>query len=81
MPQIQAGLFVSGRRWCDFVSFSHGLPLWTKRVYPEAKWQTAIAEAVTRFEHEAERQTTTYLTRIDGLPTTERIPDLLELTF
>ena len=32
MLQIQTGLIVSGRAWCDFVSFSGGLPLYVFRV-------------------------------------------------
>lgn len=31
MPQVQTGLAVSGRAWCDFISYVPGLPLFRKR--------------------------------------------------
>ena len=79
VPQIQACLLVSGRKWWDFVSFCGGLPLWTKRVYPDPQWQAAIVAAVSSFEREAERLTADYYEGAEGLPTTDRIPDDLEL--
>ncbi|WP_420003222.1 lambda exonuclease family protein [Arenibacterium sp. LLYu02] len=50
MAQVQAGLLLSGRDWCDFISFSHGLPMMTHRVYPDADYQAAIAQAAKEFE-------------------------------
>lgn len=48
--QVQTGLLVSGRKWCDFVSYCGGLPMATIRVYPDANVQTAILSAATAFE-------------------------------
>lgn len=48
--QIQCGLLVSGRSWCDYVSFSEGCPLFVTRVYPDEHWQTSILTATQRFE-------------------------------
>ena len=31
VPQVQAGLAVTGRTWCDFISYAPGLPLFVKR--------------------------------------------------
>lgn len=78
MAQLQAGLLVSGREWIDFVSFCAGMPLWTKRVTADEKWQAAIVEAVTAFETAAAQMTSDYLGAVAGLPTTERIPDIYE---
>ncbi|KII11331.1 lambda exonuclease family protein [Phaeobacter sp. S60] len=50
MAQVQAGLLLSGRDWCDFISFSHGLPMMTHRVFPDADYQAAIAQAAKEFE-------------------------------
>ena len=50
MAQIQAGLLLSGRDWCDFLSFSHGLPMMRARVYPDPEYQEAIIEAAKAFE-------------------------------
>ena len=50
MIQVQTGLMVSERKWCDLISFCGGLPMATVRVYPDEKIQTAILGAVTAFE-------------------------------
>ena len=50
MNQIQACMLVSGRKWWDFVQYSNGMPLYVKRVLPDAAIQDAIIEAVKSFE-------------------------------
>ena len=50
MLQVQTGLLVSERAWCDFISYSGGLPMTTIRVWPDAKVQQAIIEAAGAFE-------------------------------
>lgn len=79
MPQLQAGLLVSGREWCDYVSFSGGLPLYTKRVYADPKWQTAIVDAVAAFEQQAVEMVHNFDLATRGLPATERRVDLSTL--
>jgi putative phage-type endonuclease len=73
LPQIQTCLLVSGRDWWDFVSFCAGLPMWTKRVYPDPDMQAAIVAAVAAFEQSAEELTTAYRAATAGLPTTELV--------
>lgn len=73
MAQIQCGLLVSGREWCDYLSYCGGMPMWRKRVYPDAKWFGAIIAAVTNFEAAVADITNTYEQAVAGLPTTERI--------
>lgn len=73
MAQIQCGLLVSGREWCDYISWCGGMPMWTKRVYPDQRWFDAITEAVELFEENAAQMTAYYHTAVDGLPTTDRI--------
>jgi hypothetical protein len=48
--QVQTGLLVSEREWCDLISYCAGLPMATVRVYPDEKVQAAIVSAVTAFE-------------------------------
>lgn len=48
--QIQTGLLVTERGWCDFVSYSGGLPMATIRVYPEPGIMDAIIAASLAFE-------------------------------
>lgn len=48
--QVQAGLLVSERAWCDFISYSDGLPMAVVRVLPDAKVHAAIVAAAQAFE-------------------------------
>lgn len=48
--QIQTGLLVSERRWCDFISYSGGLPMVVIRCHPMPDVQEAILEAACDFE-------------------------------
>ena len=50
MVQVQTGLLVSERKWCDLISYCGGLPMATVRVYPDANYQDAIVEAARLFE-------------------------------
>lgn len=76
MAQLQCGLLVSGREWCDYVSYCGGMPMWVKRVTPERRWQNAIVAAVRHFEASAEAMTDTYDRAVVGLPLTERVVEL-----
>lgn len=73
MAQIQTGLLVSGRKWLDYVSFCGGMPLYVKRVFPDARWFAAIIGAVERFEHTVAEMIDAYNAATVGLPMTERI--------
>jgi predicted phage-related endonuclease len=48
--QIQGELLVTGRKWCDFISYSGGLPMAIMRVHPDEKVQSAILDAAAKFE-------------------------------
>lgn len=73
MAQIQCGLLVSGRAWCDYVSWCGGLPMYVKRVTPSTTWHQAITEAAERFEDTATQMIAAFNTATRGLPTTERV--------
>lgn len=79
LAQIQAGLLVSGREWCDYVSFCSGMPLWTKRVEPDERWFDAITDAALTFETNAADMLTRYDESTKGLPATERLDHFAEL--
>lgn len=80
VAQCQAALLVSGREWCDYVSFSGGMRLYVKRVHPDPDWQEAIVAAVERFEEVVEDFTRTYYDRVGSMPETERVIEQ-EITF
>lgn len=75
LAQIQCGLLVTGRDWCDYISYCGGMALWTKRVYPDPRWFEAIVAALAAFEEAAERMASDYLNAVVGLPMTERSAD------
>ena len=72
--QLQCGLLVSGRAWVDYISYSSGMALWIRRVYPDDGWHKAIVAAVSEAEARITRITNTYRERTDGLPVMPRTP-------
>lgn len=50
MIQIQTGLLVSERKWCDFISYSGGMVMPVVRVFPIPEIQDAIIAAASDFE-------------------------------
>jgi putative phage-type endonuclease len=76
MPQLQAGMLVSGREWIDFVSYCGGMPMWRQEVVPDEEWFTAITAACQTFEEVAAQLVARYRTNATGLPVTERITQL-----
>lgn len=73
MAQMQTGLLVSGRAWCDFVPYVSGLPLWRKRIEPDARWFVAIKDAVEQAEEAIRDVVAKYEQAVEGCPATERI--------
>lgn len=73
MAQLQCGLLVSGRKWIDYVSYSGGMPMWTKRVHRDVQWFGAIVQALYDFETTAAEMVATYNERVAGLPVAKRI--------
>lgn len=83
IAQIQTGLLVSGRGWCDYVSYNGGMPPYVKRVYPDLLWFDAILSAAEQVEKNITGMVDTYLARTAGNLPTERINHFpeLEITF
>lgn len=75
IAQLQCGLLVSGRQWIDYVSFCGGMPLFTKRVYPQPEWHAAIIQAAITFEETVTGMIRRYEHTTTGLPMTEREPE------
>lgn len=70
--QLQTGLLVSERKWCDFVQYSSGMPMYVKRVFPDPVFHEAILEASAKFEKDITALIEKYLTNAKGLIMTER---------
>lgn len=52
VAQVQGQLLVSGRQWCDFVSYWPGLPIFIKRVYPDIEYQGNLQHQLNVFIEE-----------------------------
>lgn len=50
LPQMQAGMMVTGRLWCDFISYSGGMPMIVYRVHADPVMQANIMQAAADFE-------------------------------
>ena len=68
--QVQAFLHVTGREWCDFISYYPGQPLCIIRDHPDERWQQAIQSAAEQFETIARSQVDQYQRNTHGLPKT-----------
>lgn len=75
--QVQAGLLVTGRKWCDLISYSGGLPMVTMRVERHAETQDAIIDAASKFEARINEVVADYHAAIESdprlIPTERRI--------
>jgi len=72
MLQVQTLLFVSEREWCDYISYSNGMPMYVKRAHPDMEYFTAIRKAFVEFEEKAQENMALYEKNIQGLIITER---------
>lgn len=76
MAQIQTGLMVTGREWCDFISYSGGLPMITIRVFPDRIYQARILDAVYEAEQQIQGIVTRYQSALESgmklIPTERR---------
>ena len=66
MIQVQTGLLVTGRKWCDLVSYCGGLPMATVRVFPREDVHKAIIEAATAFEAKLADKLATYYALLES---------------
>lgn len=50
MAQVQTGLWVTGREWCDFISYSNGMEMMVVRVNADPAYHELIEKAAIAFE-------------------------------
>lgn len=74
MLQVQCGLLVTGRDWCDFISYCGGLPMFVHRVRYDAEVCAAINDAAEAFEARVQEVMAEFarVVEVRELPPTER---------
>lgn len=75
MPQVQTGMFVAGRSWCDFISYLGGEPPFVTRVHADPTWFGAIESAVKTVEAKTSEFVDAYRAATAGLAPTATLPD------
>lgn len=62
MIQVQTGLLVSERKWCDFISYPArgGMPMFTLRIEADQNIQAAIIAAASDFERRLQEKMDQY---------------------
>jgi YqaJ-like viral recombinase domain len=66
--QIQTGMLVSERAWCDFISYSNGLHMAVIRVHADPVVQNAILEAAAKFEARMAERISRYFEALETYP-------------
>lgn len=84
MIQVQTGLLVSERKWCDFISYSGGMPMLTLRIPADFVVQEAIVTAAIKFHEKMDKLLKLYADRLSDpairlIPTERRIEQEITL--
>lgn len=77
MLQVQAGLLISGRKWCDFISYCGGMVMFVKRIYPDLDIHGKIIAACFVFERVVAEKIEQYHKNADQFQMTERYEETL----
>lgn len=80
MLQVQFGLLVSQRKWCDFISYSNGMPMFVLRVNPDPIVHAAIVTAANAFEERLQAAIVKYNEAVAKYLPTERLDYSEEIT-
>ena len=73
VPQVQLGLAVAGREWCDFISYAPGLPLFVHRCRRDEGFIAQLIAAAEVAELELQRLMAAYTEAAGRYPATEPI--------
>ncbi len=64
--QIHTGMIVTGRKWCDFLSYSGGIHMPVIRVHENLQIQESIILAATKFEEDVQENLLIYKEKISS---------------
>lgn len=79
--QVQTGLLIAERKWCDFLSYSGGLPMIIYRAYCDDRIQLAIKDTICEAESKIADMVRNFnmMAELHGWPVTERIEEETEI--
>jgi predicted phage-related endonuclease len=83
MAQVQTGLWVTGRKWCDFISYSNGMEMMVVRVNADPDYHALIEQAAQAFEAKVGEVIAAYERNSDGFIMAdyiEPITDTIQIT-
>jgi len=66
--QVQTGLFVSGREWCDYIDYSNGMPMAIMRVERDEDLIAKIRAEATKFETALTKAMNGYNIALEAMP-------------
>jgi hypothetical protein len=81
--QVQTGLWVTGRKWCDFISYSNGMKMMVVRVDADLAYHALIEQSATIFEAKVAEVITSYVANSNGFimaDYNEPITDEIQIT-
>ena len=73
MMQMQTGMLVTGRKWCDYIGYFNGMKPRIVRVLPDVELQELILEAVEKLEARVIECTELYKLNTKDMPETKFI--------
>lgn len=76
--QVQTGLWVTGRQWCDFISYSNGMAMQVIRVNADPDYHELIEQAAKAFEAKVAEVIRTYDLNADGMILADYIEPLTD---
>jgi len=75
--QMQTGMLVTGRKWCDYVSYFNGMKLNVIRMHADEELHALIVEAVKVFETRLVECTDLYNEKTKQMPMANFIEELV----
>lgn len=78
IAQVQTGLWVTGRKWCDFISYSNGMAMQVVRVNADPDYHALIEAAAQAFEAKVTEVIAAYERNAKGLQIAEYIEPLTD---
>jgi len=76
--QVQTGLWVTGRKWCDFISYSNGMKMMVVRVNADPLYHALIEHAAIAFEAKVAEVIKAYELNADGMILADYIEPLTD---